>query len=158
MEPFWFEYNCMKVVCEQMEKRLPAPCSCTDDELNEMWEKLLEEYDFMYEQMGRATNPDGVTSWKMRIAPIEKELDIVDSEWKRRHPYPWQQEDGEESQGFKDLDLYSHEHTNSENIWTEIKRKTKISNVNKRDDSEEETTTDNDSEQAYVTELEDLTM
>lgn len=93
MEPFWFELDCMLKVYSSMENKLPCAKSCNDEELDKLWEELLDEYDFVYEHMVMASTPEGVAAWKIRMDPVEKQLEEVEYEWTRRNP--WSQDERE---------------------------------------------------------------
>jgi hypothetical protein len=86
MESQRFTLDSMMNVVYRMAEKLPAPQSCNNEQLDELWYKLLDEYDNIVEKTESSRNTDGYSVWAKRLSLVEKDLAIVEDEWLRRHP------------------------------------------------------------------------
>lgn len=86
MESQRFVLNEMMTVVYKLVEKLPAPKSCSSEELDELWYKLLEEYDDLEYKLNTTESCEFAKILENRIKLVERDLENVEEEWLRRHP------------------------------------------------------------------------
>lgn len=84
MESQRFTLNEMMKVVYRLVQKLPAPKSCTNDELDELWYKLLDEHHDIINKIETASTNESYKLWIQRLGPVERDLENVEYEWYRR--------------------------------------------------------------------------
>jgi hypothetical protein len=86
MDPLVFTYLRVMETVYRMVQKLPAPNACTDEELDELWNNLLDEYNRISEYIDNSISTEGAETWKQQLGCVEKDLEAVEYEWLRRRP------------------------------------------------------------------------
>ena len=86
MESQRFVLNEMMKVVYKLVEKLPAPKSCSAEELDELWNKLLEEYEDLEYKLDTTESCDCAKMLTDRLKLVERDLENVEEEWFRRHP------------------------------------------------------------------------
>ena len=86
MDPLIFTYGEMMKVAYNMIHKLPAPNACTNEQLDELWDTLLDEYYSIVDKIDNVVSKDCSDFWETELRAVEKDLEAVDYEWLRRRP------------------------------------------------------------------------
>ncbi len=86
MESQRFVLNEMMKVVYKLVEKLPVPKSCTNEELDELWYKLLDEYEHLEFKLNSTESCESAKILEHDMKLVERDLENVEEEWFRRHP------------------------------------------------------------------------